>query len=227
MLKLIVASGLCAVAAFAQTPLPPPNVFVQKPVVIADENFSGPIGITAALAGPTATVPGAPYSAQAVTQHVQVLSDGNRITRTTTNSVARDSKGRVYREESLPGLDSNAEPPHLILIEDPVAGQHITLDSNSKTAIRTPAAQMKKADEAAARQDGPPMGQGITLMFDTVGSGQPPLASRHENQGGRREGCHNGSRQADHRRRSRARHQNHAHYSGRRNGQRLADRDHD
>lgn len=175
MLKLIVISGLCAVSAFAQTAVPPSNVLFQKQSLdIVSQDFLGPIGITAALAGPTATISGAPYSAQAVTQHVQVLSDGNRITRTTTNKVARDSKGRVYREESLPGLDSNAEPPHLILIEDPVAGQHITLDSNSKTAIRTAAVQMKKADEAAARQGIPPLSQGITLMFDTAGSGQPP-----------------------------------------------------
>jgi hypothetical protein len=141
---------------------------------IAGENFFGPIGITAALAGRAATIPGAPYSAQAVTQHVQTLADGNRITQTTTNAVARDSKGRVYREESLPGLGNNdGEPPHLALIEDPVAGQHITLDSNSKTAIKMPSAQMKKADEAAAREGIPPLA-GITLDFNTAGSGQPP-----------------------------------------------------
>jgi hypothetical protein len=176
MFKLIVTSGLCAIAAFAQTPLPPPSVLFQKQTlnIVADQNFFGPIGITAALAGPAATIPGAPYSAQAVTQHVQVLNDGNRITQTTSNTVARDSKGRIYREESLPGLgNSNAESPHLVLIEDPVAGQHITLDSNSKTAIKIPAAQMKKADEAAARDGVPPLSPGITLTFDTAGSGQP------------------------------------------------------
>ena len=152
MLKLIVTSGLCAVSAFAQTAVPPPTMLFQKQTLdVVSQDFGGPIGITASLAGPTATIPGAPYSAQAVTQHVQVLSDGNRITHTTTNNVARDSKGRVYREESLPGLDSNSEPPHLVLIEDPIAGQHITLNSNSKTAFRTPVSQTKKADEAAAR----------------------------------------------------------------------------
>ena len=58
MFKLIVASGLCAVAAFAQTPLPPPplppaNMLSPKITLdMADENFFGPIGITAALAGP-------------------------------------------------------------------------------------------------------------------------------------------------------------------------------
>ncbi len=179
MFKLIVASGLCAVAAFAQTPLPPPphppaNMLSPKITLdMADENFFGPIGITAALAGPAATIPGAPYSAQAVTQHVQTLADGNRITQTTTNTVARDSKGRVYREESLPGLgNNNAEPPHLALIEDPVASQHITLDSNSKTAIKMPSAQMKRADEAAARLGVPPPPGEIRVFFNSGGSGQ-------------------------------------------------------
>jgi len=175
MFKVIVTSGLCAVAAFAQTPTPSKDFFPQKQTLsIADDNFFGPIGITAALAGRAATIPGAPYSAQAVTEHVQVLADGNRITQTTTNNVARDGKGRVYREESLPGLgNSKAEPPHLVLIEDPVAGQHITLDSNSKTAIKLAMPQMKKADEAAAREGNPPLA-GITLDFNTAGSGQPP-----------------------------------------------------
>jgi hypothetical protein len=185
MFKIVLASGLCAVAAFAQTPVPVPakDFFFQKQTAnivddnflgpIVDDNFRGPIGITAALAGPAATIPGAPYSAQAVTQHVQTLNDGNRITQTTTNKVARDSKGRVYREESLPGLgNGNAEPPHLILIEDPVAGQHITLDSNSKTAIKMSNSQTKKADEAAAREGVPPLTPGVRVMFNSTGSGQ-------------------------------------------------------
>jgi hypothetical protein len=140
---------------------------------MADGNSFGPIGITAALAGPAATIPGAPYSAQAVTQHVQTLADGNRITQTTTNTVARDSKGRVYREESLPGFgNNNAEPPHLVLIEDPVAGQHITLDSNAKTAIKMPFAQMKRADEATARLGVPPPPGDVRVFFNSTGSGQ-------------------------------------------------------
>lgn len=175
MFKLIVTSGLCAVSAFAQIALPTPNVLFQKQTLdVVTQDFGGPIAITASLASPTATIPGAPYSAQAVTQHVQFLADGNRITHTTTNNVARDSKGRVYREESLPGLDSNSEPPHLALIEDPVAGQHITLNSNSKTASRTSMSQTKKADEAAARAGVPPPGQGFTLMLDTAGPDHPP-----------------------------------------------------
>jgi hypothetical protein len=179
MSKILIVAGLCACAAFAQTTTLSKDVVNPKVTLdVSGQNFLGPIGITAALAGPVATIPGAPYSAQAVTQRVQVLSDGNRITQTTTNSVARDSKGRVYREESLPGFgNGNAEPPHLVLITDPVAGQQITLDSNSKTAIKTVSAQMKKADEAAVRNGIPPLSGSIKLFFNTAGPGQAQTLS--------------------------------------------------
>jgi hypothetical protein len=159
MLKVIVLLGSCVLSAFAQTTAPSNDVVVQsRAVKISSEASFGPIGITAALAGPMTTIPGAPYSAEAVTQRVQILADGNRISQTTTNNVARDSAGRVRREESLPGLaGSNSEPPRLVLIEDPVAGLHITLDSNSKTAIKIATGQRKKTDEAAMRNGIPPV----------------------------------------------------------------------
>jgi len=139
MFKTLFMSGLCVLAASAQTT-------TEK---IAHER-SGPMGITAVLAGPAATIPGAPYSATAVTQRIQFLVDGNRITQTITNKIARDSKGRVYREESLPGpINGGAETPHLVLIEDPVSNLHYTLDPNTKTTYRVPSEQQKKADEAA------------------------------------------------------------------------------
>jgi len=176
MLKTTIVSGLFAFAAFAQNTLPPKDAVTQKIMIkLADENAFGPIGITAALAGPMATVPGAPYSAQAVTQRVQILADGNRITQTTTNNVARDSQGRVRREESLPGLGNGAaEPPRLVLIEDPVAGVHITLDSNSKTATKRNSLQMKKSDEAAMRNGLPPM-NGTKTWFNSAGPGEQEI----------------------------------------------------
>jgi hypothetical protein len=145
MFKAIVLSGLCAIAAFAQT-----TTSLQV-VKLADETSFGPIGITAFLAGPTASIPGAPYSAQAVTQRVQILADGNRITQSTTNNVARDSKGRVRREESLPAFgNGNTEPPRLVIIDDPVAGVHVTLDSTSKTATKLTLQGAKRAAESKA-----------------------------------------------------------------------------
>ncbi len=104
-------------------------------VVTGDTNKFGQIGITTAIAGPTPTVAGAPYTAEAVTEHIQTLADGNRIHQTITSQVARDSQGRVRREESLPGP---ANAPHLIMIDDPVAGVHWTLNPANKTASKLP-----------------------------------------------------------------------------------------
>src|SRR3954452_2723332 len=141
MYKMICIPVAFAVTGFAQTPAAPKDFTNPKAgtVQLGEAPEFGPIGITAALAGPMSTIAGAPYSAQTVTQRIQVLADGNRIEQTTSGSVARDSQGRIRREESLPGLSSNdANGPQLVRIEDPVAGVHWTLDARTKTAIKMP-----------------------------------------------------------------------------------------
>lgn len=106
--------------------------------VAPGEMGAGPIGIQAAMAGPMAAVTGAPYSAEAVTERVQTLADGNRIVQNTSNTVARDGQGRLRRDESLamalPGEKDHA--PKLQTIDDPVAGVHWTLDPQNKTAVK-------------------------------------------------------------------------------------------
>ncbi len=141
--RLLISSLLAIAAASAQTD----NEKIALDKKMSAER-SGPMGITAVLAGPPAMIPGAPYSAEAVTQRIQLLADGNRISQTTTNRVARDSKGRVYHEESLKGYtNGDADPPHTILLEDPVAGVHYTIDSSAKVAYKTSAVDRKKIDE--------------------------------------------------------------------------------
>src|SRR6185295_12120995 len=46
-------------------------------------------------------VKGAPYSAQAVTETIQTLADGNRIVRKTSSSVYRDSEGRTRNDQAI------------------------------------------------------------------------------------------------------------------------------
>jgi hypothetical protein len=136
MRKAMVISTLCAGYALGQT-----GVAGQRADLIqmGDVAEFGPIGITTALAGPMGTVAGAPYSAQATTQRIQVLADGNRIEQTTSGSVARDSQGRVRRDEALPGLArNNGDAPHIVMIDDPVAHVHWTLDAQSKSAMKMP-----------------------------------------------------------------------------------------
>ena len=140
MKKTWLVLSFCSAALWAQNP-DPAKLMAEKQA--ADKMLSGgqvigPIGIQAAMAGSAATITGAPYSADAITERVQVLADGNRIVQTTTNSVARDSEGRVRRDESLaialPGSAGNA--PKLEVIDDPVTGLHWTLDPQTKTASK-------------------------------------------------------------------------------------------
>jgi len=82
-------------------------------------------------------VKGAPYSATAITESVQTLSNGARITNKTTSSIYRDSEGRTRREMTLDRIGPFAtadEPTQLIFINDPVAGVLYVLDQRSHTA---------------------------------------------------------------------------------------------
>jgi len=83
------------------------------------------------------TVKGMPYSATVITETVQTLSDGTRISRKTTASVYRDSEGRTRREQTLSAIGPFAaagEAPQRVYIHDPVAGVQYALDPHSRTA---------------------------------------------------------------------------------------------
>jgi hypothetical protein len=82
------------------------------------------------------TVKGAPYQAEAVTEVVQVLADGNRIVRKSSSPVYRDGEGRVRREHSLAafGPFTPSKAPHMVFIHDPVAGADYVLDADRREA---------------------------------------------------------------------------------------------
>ncbi len=164
MRKLILISGLCVGCALGQT-----AVSGQKQVAIQlpDVEF-GAAGITTAMAVPMGTVGGAPYSAETSTQRVQVLADGNRIEQTTSGSVARDSQGRVRREEELAGLTGkNGDAPHIVMIDDPIAQVHWTLDAQTKTAIKLSIPAGKNA--GAIGMMPPPLAATKTFFYTSVG----------------------------------------------------------
>ena len=105
---------------------PPPDANF---VFMASESFGGK------------TVKGAPYSAEAVTESIQTLADGNRIVNRNTSAVYRDSEGRTRREQSFKGLGifggAGEEPMQTIFINDPVANVTYMLDSRSHTAHKS------------------------------------------------------------------------------------------
>src|SRR5215471_17331579 len=75
----------------------PPNLALPAPpnrvAFIQNEfSFGGPV------------VKNAPYSAEAVTETIQTLADGNRIVQNSTSKIYRDSAGRTRREQAFKAI---------------------------------------------------------------------------------------------------------------------------
>ncbi len=107
-------------------------------------------------------VKGAPYSAQAVTEFTQTLSDGNQIHRKTAATLYRDSEGRTRREQTLGGFGPWSPPENstqqIIRISDPTAGASYILNPAQRTAQKLPAMQggPRMMRQRASREGGPP-----------------------------------------------------------------------
>ena len=99
-----------------------------------------------AASSSTKVVKGAPFSADGISESVQVLADGNRITRRMTTKMYRDAEGRFRRESaggasvSAPATSSGFSTVYgfqdTISIFDPVENVRILLSPSSKTARR-------------------------------------------------------------------------------------------
>jgi hypothetical protein len=84
-------------------------------------------------------VKNAPYSAQAITETVQTLADGNRIVRKNTANIYRDSEGRIRHDQSLSSIGpwaAEGEARQTSFINDPVAHVNYVLDPRSRIARR-------------------------------------------------------------------------------------------
>jgi hypothetical protein len=101
-------------------------------------------------------IAGAPFSAEATTEFTQLLSDGNRIERRFSTSLARDGRGRTRSEQDVAMLGpltvlhtgmnwktrqsftvTASEPPRFTVIADPVERVTYTLDERTKEARRS------------------------------------------------------------------------------------------
>jgi hypothetical protein len=102
------------------------NAEAQNPKVVAELASSS-----------DKTIKNSPFSAEAVSESIQVLADGNRIVRSSTSKLFRNSEGRFRRELSggtggVFGSLFTTGPGITIL--DPVGGHRYLLDSELKTA---------------------------------------------------------------------------------------------
>ena len=119
---------------------PGANGAQARTVKIETRGMTGGVQFITSDTGGAALVKNAPYSAEAVTESVQTLADGNKITRKNTVVQYRDGEGRTRREFEFQAMgrlgDVEAGANKSITIDDPVAKVHYSLDAKSKTAFK-------------------------------------------------------------------------------------------
>lgn len=155
-LILMVFASAASVFAQERAPQPPPPQRPEGDVMFFERRIGPPPGEGAGIdmlpgGGPENTfifistemsfdrkiVKNAPYSAQATTETVQTLGDGNRIVRKNTANVYRDSEGRMRHDQTLNSIGpwaSAGESQQTSFINDPVTGTHYVLDPRSRIA---------------------------------------------------------------------------------------------
>lgn len=155
MKKLMGMSLMAGAMVYGQAPPPPPPLppgVAGTRITIAD---AGPMGAMAFSGGDIsiemALVKGAPFSGEFVTESLQQLADGNRITSKRTEVYARDGEGRTRREMGP-----------VTFIHDPVAKVDLILENQRKTVRKV------------ALPDLPPGGPGKDVLFFNSAAPPPP-----------------------------------------------------
>ena len=145
ILKVLLATGLTGVAwaqnddvLRAQKKLQAALDETKKNVIFNAQTFEFVSGQL--ISGPP--VKGAPYSAEAVNETIQMLADGNRIVQRTMAMQYRDSEGRERREET--------SAMGAIFITDPVAAARYTLHPESRSAEKGPLAAFRSVVSPSA-----------------------------------------------------------------------------
>lgn len=120
----------------------------------------------------TAVVKGAPFSAEAISESTQVLADGNKITRTFTTRMYRDSEGRFRREDVpvapvAPGSTGGTYigSQRMISIFDPVGNYRFLLDPEKKTVRRM--SILPGSREGAVIVNGQSMSPAVRAQIET------------------------------------------------------------
>jgi hypothetical protein len=161
VLSLAVAAGTRAqFNASQKPPEPPPQGRLGRQLLPPPGPMGGVFSFVEPLSDVSAkVVKDAPFSAVVVRETIQSLADGNRIDHKSTGKFDRDSQGRTRREMTLANIGPWAaagKAPHLVFINDPVAGKVFTLDEARKTAYEMPPGPRlryapRRGDRARAR----------------------------------------------------------------------------
>ena len=173
-----------------------PQPIVVERYLSGDQKVSKPIYLLNAIDGLGKHVKGAPYTATAVTETTQTLGDGNHIVNKTTAFLARDSEGRMRREESFARIGNlPASDFKTIMIDDPVAHtQYMSKPGASDDGVVISAPESSGDKVFHVRVEGPafreriPVG-GDNVVFQKLGRGgenseEPGAANmKHESLG--------------------------------------------
>lgn len=163
LLTFAAASVLCA---------QPDHVMVRSGGVIATAPTAG---ATMHMERMSSTpVKGVPYSAETVTESQQTLTDGNRITSRQTSKTWRDSEGRTRMEHEMKAVGpwvASGDGMTIVMIDDPVAKEHITLNPATKTATKFSVSHAMALPGGVffTRSDAPPPdGAGLAVQVEKV-----------------------------------------------------------
>lgn len=86
----------------------------------------------------TKVIKGVPFTADTKTEFIQTLSNGQKIYRKTTGTLARDAEGRTRRDQTVDAIGPYSGTPHqTVFINDPVAGVSYALDPENRIATKT------------------------------------------------------------------------------------------
>jgi hypothetical protein len=103
------------------------------------------------FAHPREIVKNAPYTAEAITESIQVLPDGNRIVNKSTTLLARDTAGRTRLERKDAGRAG-------VYIYDPMDGRSVVLNERSRVATAIPRAPSPPEPPVPPAPPVPPVG---------------------------------------------------------------------
>jgi hypothetical protein len=124
------------------------------------------LSLAALFATAGAAQNGIPYSAQQVTERVQTLADGTRITQKPHKvNLYRDSLGRT-RSEDLYASDTGSEEITSVSIIDPVAGVRYSLDPSTHSARQWSLAKPSATTPSAAQKHD----EGPQISRETLGT---------------------------------------------------------
>ena len=161
---------LAGAAAQAQTPPKAPTAPVS-PVSPVATTAPAPARIISEymLGSETSLIKGQPFSAEAVSESVQTLADGNRITRKWTNKLYRDSQGR-FRREGANGSSSMfgavLAGDNAVTIINPAGGRfYLNTDDQTARVLQAPSTYSYKLDVAKVQEELKAKGvQGVNIL---------------------------------------------------------------